>query len=104
MASPPTEPAPKKTPSPPPQESFRPGLDTAYKMVGPLIFGLAMGYLIDDYFGTRPWGMLSLMLFGMITGFWSILKQVYYPDLVRPDPPLKEKKTQSEHKPKDSEL
>lgn len=55
-------------------------LDTAYRMVGPVIFGMAIGYFfIDPYFHVRPWGMLGMTLFGLITGFYSMLKPLYFP-------------------------
>ena len=43
-------------------------LDTAYRMVGPVLFGMAIGYFfIDPYFHTRPWGMLGMTFLGIST-------------------------------------
>lgn len=53
-------------------------LDTAYKMVGPVIMGLMLGYAIDQQFQTRPWVMLGMTFFGLLTGFWSILRPLYF--------------------------
>lgn len=56
-------------------------LDSAYRMVGPVVLGLGLGYYLDQFFSTEPWWMLGLTLLGIFTGFWSIIKQVYYPEL-----------------------
>lgn len=62
------------------QPSTRPvaSLDTAYKMVGPVVLGLFIGYYIDQQFKTEPWWMLGMTFFGLITGFWSIIKPLYF--------------------------
>lgn len=57
------------------------GMDTAYKMVGPVIFGMVAGYYLDQMLNTKPWWMLGLIFLGIATGFWSIIKEVYYPEL-----------------------
>lgn len=56
------------------------GMDTAYKMVGPVIFGMILGFYLDKTFNTSPWWMLGMIFFGIATGFWSVIKQVYYPE------------------------
>lgn len=56
-------------------------LDSAYRMVGPVILGLAIGTYLDRLLSSSPWWMLGLTLLGIVTGFWSIIKQVYYPEL-----------------------
>lgn len=53
--------------------------DTAYRMVGPVILGMFFGYSIDQYFKTQPWWMLGMIFFGLITGFWSVLRPLYFP-------------------------
>lgn len=63
------------------------GMDTAYKMVGPVIFGMVLGYYLDQALGTRPWWMLGLIFLGIATGFWSIIKQVYYPEAYEEESP-----------------
>lgn len=56
-------------------------LDSAYRMVGPVVLGLVLGYYLDQFLSTSPWWMLGLTFLGIATGFWSIIKQVYYPEL-----------------------
>lgn len=62
--------------------NVRPGgvsLDTAYKMAGPVLVGMAIGYFLDGQFQTRPWCMLGMTMFGLVTGIWSMLKPLYFP-------------------------
>lgn len=53
------------------------GLDLAFSMVSPMIFGFFMGLYLDQVFQTKPWLMLGLTFLGVATGFWSLIKQVY---------------------------
>ena len=53
------------------------GLDMAFSMVSPMIFGLFVGLYLDRLFQTKPWFMLGLTLLGVATGFWSLIKQAY---------------------------
>lgn len=62
------------------------GLDIAYRMVAPILLGLMLGLFIDKQLGTNPWWMLGMTFFGIATGFWSILKEVYFRDGQPPDP------------------
>lgn len=55
------------------------GIDSGYKMVGPVVMGMMIGYFIDQQFHTSPWFMLGMIFFGLITGFWSVLKPLYLP-------------------------
>lgn len=66
-------------------------LDSAYRMVGPVVLGLGLGVYLDQLLSSSPWLMLGLTFFGIVTGFWSIIKQVYYPEL--------EKKSEKPQKP-----
>ncbi len=34
--------------------------------------GLAIGYLLDRYLGTRPWLMVTFLILGVIAGFRSL--------------------------------
>jgi F0F1-type ATP synthase assembly protein I len=53
------------------------GLDMAFSMVSPMLFGLFFGLYLDRLFHTKPWFMLGLTLLGVATGFWSLIKQAY---------------------------
>ena len=45
-------------------------------MVISIIIGLAIGYYIDKYLGTKPWFMLLFLIFGIIAGFKNLYKAV----------------------------
>ena len=84
MSSPPKPKAPQTAPVI--------GLDSGYKMVGPVIMGLMIGYFIDQQFNTSPWFLLGLIFFGLVTGFWSVLKPLYLPKTPpEPDPDMASK-------------
>lgn len=53
-------------------------LDSAYKMVGPVLMGMVIGYFLDQQLHTRPWWFLGMTFFGLLTGFWSLLKPLYF--------------------------
>lgn len=62
-------------------------MDTAYRMVGPVLLGMAIGYFIDQQFQTRPWWMLGMTFFGLLTGFWSMLRPLYFSSKSDPNSP-----------------
>ena len=39
-----------------------------------ILVGLVFGYGIDHLFGTKPWGMVSMILLGFAAGLWNIFK------------------------------
>jgi ATP synthase protein I len=41
-------------------------------MVAATLIGLAMGYYLDKWLGTRPWLTLIFLVFGIIAGFRNI--------------------------------
>ncbi|NCC24005.1 MAG: AtpZ/AtpI family protein [Deltaproteobacteria bacterium] len=38
--------------------------------------GLAMGYYLDRYFGTKPWLTLIFLIFGIIAGFKNMFREL----------------------------
>ncbi len=58
-------------------ETTRKGLD-AYAAVTTLIGGillfLGIGWLVDKYFQTSPWGIVIGIIFGAIVGFYQFVK------------------------------
>lgn len=60
--------------------SQAPALDSVYKMAGPVVMGVFLGYYLDQFLPTRPWGMLGMTFLGIATGFWSVLRPLYFPD------------------------
>ena len=41
-------------------------------MVVSTLIGLAMGYYLDKWLGSEPWGLLSFLFFGIAAGFRNI--------------------------------
>lgn len=64
--------------------SQAPALDSVYKMAGPVVMGVFLGYYLDQFLPTRPWGMLGMTFLGIATGFWSVLRPLYFPDSAAP--------------------
>lgn len=46
----------------------------ATEFVAAVIVGLAIGYFVDHYFGTAPWGILIWLGLGMAAGILSIVR------------------------------
>ena len=44
------------------------------ELAGCIVIGLLFGYLIDRFFGTRPWGLLIMLGFGIAAGFLSVIR------------------------------
>ncbi|MFT3698876.1 MAG: AtpZ/AtpI family protein [Kofleriaceae bacterium] len=40
------------------------------------VVGLLGGMWLDSYFGTKPWLMLILLVFGLVAGFRNVLRAV----------------------------
>ncbi len=45
-------------------------------MVAATVIGYFLGILVDRMFGTSPWGMIVLLLFGIAAGFKNLFDQV----------------------------
>lgn len=54
--------------------SYHQGLAAGYTLAGGLIVGLAIGYVIDEAFGTKPlWTVCGALLF-MLAGLYHVVK------------------------------
>jgi ATP synthase protein I len=51
------------------------GWSVALEFVGAMLVGGFLGWLIDRFAGTGPWGMIVLLLLGFATGLRSVLRQ-----------------------------
>ena len=54
-----------------------PAAAAAYSMVGALLLLGAVGYGVDRWAGSEPWGVLSGLLLGMVVGFYELVKTAY---------------------------
>ena len=54
--------------------SYRAGNRVLADLVGGLAGGLFLGWVIDQFAGTRPWGLLVMMFFGIFVAFRNIVR------------------------------
>ena len=51
------------------------GWSVAAEFIGAMLGGGFIGWIIDRWAGTGPWGMIVLLLLGFATGLRSVLRQ-----------------------------
>jgi ATP synthase protein I len=65
-------------PGPAPQTSMTGQIGSIYRVFVELLAGVlvggGLGWLLDEQFGTRPWLLLSLLLLGVVAGFWNVIR------------------------------
>ncbi len=44
------------------------------ELVATVLVGTLIGWLIDRYFGTSPWGLLTMMGFGIAAGMRNVIR------------------------------
>ena len=54
--------------------NYRAGNRVLADLLGVLAGGLFLGWLIDQFAGTRPWGLLVMMFFGIFVAFRNIVR------------------------------
>ena len=45
-------------------------------LVAATAIGFAMGFFLDKYLGTSPYLTLIMFFLGLISGFWSVIKEI----------------------------
>jgi len=55
-------------------ENYRLGNRVLSELLGGLAGGLFLGWLIDHFAGTSPWGLLVMMFFGIFVAFRNIIR------------------------------
>jgi len=50
------------------------GLRMATELAAALIVGLALGWVIDRVFGTRPWGLIIFFFLGVAAGMVNVFR------------------------------
>jgi F0F1-type ATP synthase assembly protein I len=62
------------------QESARqagPAATASYSLIGAIILFTALGYGVDVWKGTGPWGLVVGLTFGLVTGFYQLARAVW---------------------------
>jgi len=56
------------------------GMRLAFRIVGEFVSGVlvgaGLGWLLDHWLGTSPWGMIVLLLLGFVAGVLNVLRAV----------------------------
>jgi ATP synthase protein I len=50
------------------------GLRMATELAAALIVGLALGWVVDRFFGTRPWGLIIFFFLGVAAGMVNVFR------------------------------
>ncbi|MGE3177700.1 MAG: AtpZ/AtpI family protein [Vicinamibacterales bacterium] len=62
------------------QENIRksgPAASAGYTLIGAILLLGGLGYAVDSWRGTGPWGLLVGLLLGVIVGFYELAKTVW---------------------------
>lgn len=54
--------------------NYRIGNRVLGELVGGLVGGAFLGWVIDQFAGTRPWGLLVMLFLGVIVAFRNIIR------------------------------
>ena len=49
----------------------------SYTLVGGIILLGGLGYAVDEWRGTSPWGLVVGLFLGIVVGFYELVKTVY---------------------------
>jgi ATP synthase protein I len=60
--------------APPPQGALGTGFRVAVELVAALCVGLALGWVFDRVFGTRPWGLIVFFFLGSAAGMLNVFR------------------------------
>lgn len=50
------------------------GLRVSSELVAGVLVGGFLGWSIDRWLGTRPFGLLIMLMIGMVAGFWNVYR------------------------------
>lgn len=73
----------KSSPAPEPRETPRPGTDPSAlargfrlstELVAGVLIGALIGWLLDRWLGTSPWGMIVFLLLGFAAGVLNVMR------------------------------
>jgi F0F1-type ATP synthase assembly protein I len=53
-------------------------LGVAFELPGTILGGLLVGYLLDNYFGTSPWLLITLTLLAFVGAFIRLVHWIDY--------------------------
>ena len=53
-----------------------PAATASYSLVGAILVLGALGYAVDRWLGSAPWGTFTGLLLGLVVGFYELVKAV----------------------------
>ena len=63
------------------QESVRksgPAASASYSLIGAILLFGGLGYAVDVWRGSAPWGLVIGLLLGLVVGFYGLAKTVWH--------------------------
>ncbi|SFL14275.1 AtpZ/AtpI family protein [Methylorubrum salsuginis] len=67
-------PAPARAGTPGGSAQLGQAMRLSTEFIAGVIAGGILGYLFDHLFGTKPWGMIVLLMLGFITGIYNVMR------------------------------
>jgi F0F1-type ATP synthase assembly protein I len=55
-----------------------PAAGASYTLIGAIVLLGGIGYFVDQWQATEPWGLLVGLLLGLIVGFYELAKTVWH--------------------------
>jgi F0F1-type ATP synthase assembly protein I len=52
-------------------------MGASYTLIGAIVVLGGLGYAIDTWRGTSPWGLLAGLMLGLVVGFYELAKTVW---------------------------
>jgi len=54
-----------------------PAATASYTLIGAIVLLGGIGYAVDQWRGTSPWGLLGGLVLGLIVGFYELAKTIW---------------------------
>ena len=55
-----------------------PAASASYTLIGAIILLGGIGYAVDMWRGTAPWGLMIGLFFGLVVGFYELVKTIWH--------------------------
>lgn len=50
-----------------------------YTLIGAILLLGGLGYAVDAWLGSTPWGLIGGLLLGIVVGFYELARTVFWP-------------------------
>jgi F0F1-type ATP synthase assembly protein I len=54
-----------------------PAATVSYTLIGAIVLLGGIGYAVDQWWGTSPWGLFVGLLLGLVVGFYELAKTIW---------------------------